>query len=191
MICQRHLRVLDPAGNGQADTAGTCSTDPESGGSAPETAPCGWQARPRRMVSSRGISTSGVTSKRHAVKLPLPQHIGQRLPVQQPPDGDSSCPGRSCSDAYRLPVCQNGFRTFPGHMAQQLPRHHRPPSAASSVSSSACRASRYRSDRTCFTIDQHPPAPAAPACHRRNAHLNHGVVRLVGGKMLQPHARAQ
>ena len=121
-ICQRHLRVLDPAGNGKADAAGT----------AAQIQNPGVLLQKQRLADGKlGHGASIVPGNQHirrhpkgqAVKLPLPQHIGQRLPVQQPPDGAAHIPANLLG-RIQVTVCQNGFRTFPGKMAQQLPRHH-------------------------------------------------------------------
>ena len=191
-IRQRHPRVLHPPGNGQADAAGAACTGPESVGSCSRNSALRHApARPRRRYRPGESAHPGVTRQGQAVKLPLPQHVGQRLPcpAARPVRRGSMVPADLLRRVQVPAWPESPPGLFPEACAQQLPRQQpRPllplPGFQQRMPGVQSTARRIASPTVSpLLLRQHG------LYQGRNPHLDHGVVRLVGGEMLQPHAR--
>lgn len=118
--------------------------------------------------------------KGQAVKLPLPQHVGQRAPRPAAAGRRGSYPGKPAPThtGHGLPEWLPDFSRKNGTAAAapSSPPSGRPrfPAAHGGCPDTAGRIASP-TIRT-LLLRQH-------GLYRRNAHLNHGVVRLVGGKM--------
>ena len=135
--------------------------------------PARWPARPAVSVSGRGISTLSADVQGQAVKLPLADEIGHRLPGQTPAAPASRTRSSTSGGGIQRAVPAQLLPALAGGEAHQLPGLQRggldPPASAAGH----CRISIYRSSyESCLsllTFDRPvtrrpcPSPPAAPA----------------------------
>ena len=121
-VCQGHLGILHPAGNGQTNTATAAAQIQYPGVLIQEQALADGQ-----LGHSHGIIPGDQHIRRdhqvQAVEFPFSQDIGKRLSIQQPVQPLLYFPEDFCR-GIQIPVQQQGGNVFSGDMGHQLLCHH-------------------------------------------------------------------